>query len=125
MLTPADDLVQMPAQAIRLRCNRGALLVTCPDSRLRLAPIGHGNFSRSPSCFPSPAAYCRPAWSPSPTRHRCRSSLFAVRMDAPSLARIEALRDRHNCPSRGALLRFLVAEGLRLAEATLEGANHA
>ena len=49
----------------------------------------------------------------------------AVRMDAPTLARIEALRDRHNRPSRGALLRFLVAEGLRLAEATLEGANHA
>ena len=30
-----------------------------------------------------------------------------------------------NRPSRGALLRFLVAEGLRLAEAALEGANHA
>lgn len=26
---PPDDLAQLPAQAIRLRCIRGALLVTC------------------------------------------------------------------------------------------------
>ncbi len=38
------------------------------------------------------------------------------------MARVEALRDRLNHPSRGALLRFLVAEGLRHAEATLEEA---
>jgi hypothetical protein len=35
---------------------------------------------------------------------------------------VEALRDRLNRPSRGALLRFLVNEGLRHAEATLEAA---
>ena len=47
----------------------------------------------------------------------------ALRLDPPTLARIEALRDRLNHPSRGALLRFLVAEGLRHAEATLEAAR--
>ena len=49
----------------------------------------------------------------------------ALRLDPPTLARVEALRDRLNRPSRGALLRFLVAEGLRHAEATLEAASHA
>jgi hypothetical protein len=44
-------------------------------------------------------------------------------LDPPTLARVEALRDRLNRPSRGALLRFLVAEGLRHAEATLEAAR--
>jgi hypothetical protein len=38
---------------------------------------------------------------------------------------VEALRDRLNRPSRGAVLRYLVNEGLRHAEATLEAANHA
>ena len=47
----------------------------------------------------------------------------ALRLDPPTLARVEALRDRLNHPSRGALLRFLVAEGLRHAEATLEDAG--
>jgi hypothetical protein len=46
-------------------------------------------------------------------------------LDPPTLARVEALRDRLNRPSRGALLRFLVAEGLRHAEATVEAASHA
>jgi hypothetical protein len=46
-------------------------------------------------------------------------------LDPPTLARVEALRDRLNRPSRGALLRFLVSEGLRHAEATLEAASHA
>jgi hypothetical protein len=43
-------------------------------------------------------------------------------LDAPTLARIEALRDRLNRPSRGAALRWLVNEGLRHAEAILEAA---
>ena len=46
-----------------------------------------------------------------------------MRLDPPTLARVEALRDRLNHPSRGAVLRFLVAEGLRHAEATLEEAG--
>jgi hypothetical protein len=45
-------------------------------------------------------------------------------LDPPTLARVEALRDQLNRPSRGALLRFLVNEGLRHAEATLEAARH-
>lgn len=49
----------------------------------------------------------------------------ALRLDPPTLARVEALRDRLNRPSRGAVLRFLVNEGLRHAEATMEAANHA
>jgi len=49
----------------------------------------------------------------------------ALRLDPPTLARVEALRDRLHHPSRGALLRFLVAEGLRHAEAALEAARHA
>ena len=49
----------------------------------------------------------------------------ALWLDPPTLARVEALRDRLNHPSRGGLLRFLVAEGLRHAEATLEAARHA
>jgi len=50
----------------------------------------------------------------------------ALRLDSVALARVEALRDRLNHPSRGALLRFLVAEGLRHAEVTLEeAARHA
>ena len=50
----------------------------------------------------------------------------ALRLDPAAVARVEALRDRLNHPSRGALLRFLVAEGLRHAEATLEeAARHA
>lgn len=35
------------------------------------------------------------------------------------MARLEALRDQLNRPSRGALLRFLIGEGLRSAEAQL------
>jgi hypothetical protein len=46
----------------------------------------------------------------------------AIRMDSVALARVEAVRDRLNRPSRAALLRFLVNEGLRHAEATLEQA---
>ena len=46
----------------------------------------------------------------------------ALRLDAPTLARIEALRDRLNRPSRGAALRWLVNEGLRHVEAILEAA---
>ena len=46
----------------------------------------------------------------------------ALRLDPPTLARIEALRDRLNRPTRGALLRFLVNEGLRQGEATLAAA---
>jgi hypothetical protein len=46
-------------------------------------------------------------------------------LDPPTLARVEALRDRLNHPSRGALLRFLVSEGVRHAEATMEAARHA
>ena len=38
-----------------------------------------------------------------------------LRLDPPTLARVEALRDRLNRPSKGALLRFLVAEGLQHA----------
>ena len=46
----------------------------------------------------------------------------ALRLDPGTLARIEALRDRLNRPTRGALLRFLVGEGLRSVEAQLEAA---
>ena len=49
----------------------------------------------------------------------------ALRLDPPTLARVEALRDRLNRPTRGALLRFLVNEGLRQGEATLEATRHA
>lgn len=45
----------------------------------------------------------------------------ALRLDPPTLARIEALVDRINHPSQGALLRFLVVEGLCLAESSLGG----
>lgn len=45
----------------------------------------------------------------------------ALRLDPVTLARLEALRDRLNRPSRGALLRHLVGEGLRSAEAQLGG----
>jgi hypothetical protein len=45
----------------------------------------------------------------------------ALRLDPVTLARLEALRDRLNRPTRGALLRFLVGEGLRSAEAQLGG----
>ena len=52
-----------------------------------------------------------------------------LRLDPVTLARIAALRDRLNRPTRGALLRFLIGEGLRSAEAQLqaaasEAANH-
>jgi hypothetical protein len=43
----------------------------------------------------------------------------ALRLDPPALARVDALRERLNHPSRGALLRFLIGEGLRSAEAQL------
>lgn len=43
----------------------------------------------------------------------------ALRLDPVTLARLEALRDRLNRPTRGAVLRFLVGEGLRSAEAQL------
>ena len=49
----------------------------------------------------------------------------ALRLDPPTLARVEALRDRLNHPTRGAVLRFLLAEGLRHAETALEAARHA
>ena len=50
----------------------------------------------------------------------------ALRLDPAAVARMEALRDRLNHPNRGAVLRFLVTEGLRHAEATLkEAARHA
>jgi len=50
----------------------------------------------------------------------------ALRLDAVTLARIAALRDRLNRPTRGALLRFLIGEGLRMAEAQLlAGASEA
>jgi len=45
----------------------------------------------------------------------------ALRLDPVTLARLEALRDRLNRPTRGALLRFLVAEGRQSAEAQLGG----
>lgn len=48
-----------------------------------------------------------------------------LRLDSVALARVEALRDRLNRPSRAALLRYLVTEGLRHAEASLEAASHA
>lgn len=48
----------------------------------------------------------------------------SARVDAVTLARIEALRDRLHC-SRGALLRFLLSEGLRHAEAQLQAAQAA
>jgi hypothetical protein len=41
------------------------------------------------------------------------------------LARLELLRRRGDLVVPPAQLHFLMAEGLRLAEATLEGANHA
>lgn len=47
---------------------------------------------------------------------------LSLRVDLGTLARIEALRDRLNQPSRGALLRFLLGEGLRHAEAQLQRA---
>lgn len=47
----------------------------------------------------------------------------SARVDAVTLARIEALRDQLNRPSRGALLRFLLTEGLRHAEAQLQRAG--
>jgi hypothetical protein len=43
----------------------------------------------------------------------------ALRLDPVTLARVEALRDRLNQPTRGALLRFLVGEGLQSTEARL------
>lgn len=43
----------------------------------------------------------------------------ALRLDPVTIARLEALRDRLNRPSRAGLLRFLVGEGLRSAEAQL------
>lgn len=46
----------------------------------------------------------------------------ALRLDAVTLARIAALRDRLSRPTRGALLRFLIGEGLRSAEAQLQAA---
>ncbi len=45
-----------------------------------------------------------------------------LRLSQSDLARIEALRDRLNGPTRGALLRWLVCEGLRAAEAQLAAA---
>ncbi len=48
----------------------------------------------------------------------------SLRLDPPTLARIEALVDRINRPSQVALLRFLVVEGLCLAESFLAGGNH-
>lgn len=47
---------------------------------------------------------------------------LSLRVDLATLARIEAMRDRLNRPSRGALLRFLLGEGLRHAEAQLQQA---
>jgi hypothetical protein len=43
----------------------------------------------------------------------------ALRLDPVTLARIEALRDRLNRPTRGATLRALVAAGLAATEAQL------
>lgn len=50
-----------------------------------------------------------------------RLQSVALRLDPVTLARLEALRDRLNRPTRGALLRFLVGEGLQSAEAQLGG----
>ena len=47
---------------------------------------------------------------------------LAVRVDPTTAARIEAMRSRLNRPSKGALMRFLLAEGLRHAETALEAA---
>jgi hypothetical protein len=43
----------------------------------------------------------------------------ALRLDPATLARIEALRDRLNRPTRGATLRALIAAGLAAVEAQL------
>lgn len=45
----------------------------------------------------------------------------ALRLDPVTFARLEALRDQLNRPTRGALLRFLVREGLRSTETQLGG----
>lgn len=42
-----------------------------------------------------------------------------VRLDAGTLAELEALRERLHGPSRGALARFLLVQGLRVVAAEL------
>jgi hypothetical protein len=44
----------------------------------------------------------------------------ALRLDPIALARVEALRDHLNRPSRGATLRALIAAGLSTVEAQLQ-----
>ena len=46
----------------------------------------------------------------------------AVRLDPITLARLEALRDRLNGPTRAAMLRALVTAGLSTVEAQLAAA---
>ena len=47
----------------------------------------------------------------------------AVRLDPDTLADLERLRDRLNRPTRAALLRLLVREGLATIEAQLKDAG--
>lgn len=55
--------------------------------------------------------------NPSPPDPELRA--VALRLDPETLAKIEAMRDRLHGPSRAALLRFLVREGLSLTEERL------